>query len=199
MSFVKKQLLPGEQLIVVARQHSLVLFKPVLLNVVSLALLAVLYIYLREMWIFAFFAIPLLYFAWKLIAWRKQEYILTDHRVVRQEGVFSVSSFDASLDKVNNVYHKQNLFGRMLNYGEVGLETASEEGTTVFDFLSAPLNFKNQIVRARELYRFGKSASSALSQPGIPQLLQELASLRDRNIISESEFQMKKKDLLDRI
>ncbi len=39
MSFTKKQLMPGENLIVLARQHPLVLFKPVLINAIALALL----------------------------------------------------------------------------------------------------------------------------------------------------------------
>jgi hypothetical protein len=35
--------------------------------------------------------------------------------------------------------------------------------------------------------------------PNIPQLLEELASLRDRGIITESEFQEKKRSLLQKI
>jgi uncharacterized membrane protein YdbT with pleckstrin-like domain len=196
MSFAKKQLLPGEQLIRVVHQHPLILFKPFLLNLVSLALLVALYVYSKNIWVFAVYTAPLLYFAWEYLSWRKQEYILTDSRVVRQEGVLSISSFDASLDKINNVYHKQSLFGRLLNYGEVGLETASEAGVTIFDFLSNPLSFKNQIVRQRELYRLDRAAGGVAPQANIPQLLNELASLRDRNILTESEFQAKKMDLL---
>ncbi len=198
MSFTKDQLLPGETLIVLTRQHPLVLFRPVLVNVIVLALLIILSLYSHEAWFLAFCLVPIVYFLWEFAAWRRREYILTDRRVVKQEGVFSISSFDASLDKINNVFHQQSFMGRLLKYGQVGLETASEQGTTVFDFLARPLDFKNCIVRQRELYRSDPNATGTPRQ-SIPQLLDELASLRDRNIISEAEFQEKKKSLLGRI
>ena len=147
----------------------------------------------------ALYLIPLIYHFWKWLTWRKREYILTDQRVVKQEGVFSVSSFDASLDKINNVFHQQSFFGRLLNYGEVGLETASEQGTTIFSFLSHPLVFKNAIVRQREMYNATSRIPVAPPQISVPQLIEELASLRDRQIITEIEFQEKKKALLEKL
>lgn len=199
MSFTKDQLLPGENLILLARQHPLVLFRPVLLNLVTLAILAGLSIELAKAWIMAFYIAPLLYFLWEFLEWHRREYILTDRRVVRQEGVFSISSFDAPLDKINNVFHQQSLMGRLLKYGRVGLETASEQGTTLFDYLSRPVDFKNAIVRQRELYRGPGGAVNAGSQPSIPQLIQELSSLRERNVITAEEFEAKKRSLLDKL
>lgn len=199
MSFAKNQLLPGENLVVLARQHIIVLLKPFLINLVALAALLALSIWLGKAWLLAFFLAPLAFFLWKFLAWRGREYVLTDRRVVRQEGVLSISSFDAPLDKINNVFHRQSFLGRVLKYGEVGLETASEQGTTVFDFLSKPLEFKNHIVRQRESYRSVSGTAGAVSQSGIPQLLEELDSLRNKKIISEVEFQEKKRALLNKI
>jgi uncharacterized membrane protein YdbT with pleckstrin-like domain len=199
MSFTKKQLLPGENLIVLTRQHPLVLLKPAFVNAIVLALLIALYVYVQQPWILILYVIPLFYLIWKILSWRSKEYILTDHRVVLQEGVLSISSFDASLDKINNVYHNQSFVGRLLHYGDVGLETASEAGTTTFEFLSQPVSFKNSIVRQRELYRMDFASAGRPLPPNIPQLLGELASLRDRNIITESEFQEKKRALLQKI
>jgi uncharacterized membrane protein YdbT with pleckstrin-like domain len=199
MSFTNKQLLPGEKLIILARQHLLVLFLPSLLNIFASVLLIGLSSHFGKAWFLLFYLVPLVYFLWDFMAWRSKEYILTDRRVVIQEGVLSVSSFDAPLDKINNVFHRQSLLGRLLKYGEVGLETASEQGTTVFAFLSHPLDFKNSIVRQRELCRSDPGSTGKALQPSIPQLIEELASLRDRNIISESEFQEKKRILLEKI
>jgi uncharacterized membrane protein YdbT with pleckstrin-like domain len=199
MSFTKEQLLPGETLIHLARQHVLVLFRPILLNVIALAILIGISYISQKAWFMAFLAIPLIYLLWEFLAWHRREYILTDHRVVRQEGVLSTSSFDAPLDKINNVFHNQSFMGRMLKYGDVGLETASEQGTTVFDFLSHPLDFKNAIVQQREMYKLDSNAAGTKSQRSIPQLIDELASLRDRQIITESEFQEKKRALLEKM
>ena len=199
MSFTKKQLLPGEQLVVLARQHPLVLCWPTLLNLLALALFIAISIFSGQVWVLAFFLVPLFYFIWEYMAWRKREYVLTDRRVVRQEGVLSISSFDAPLDKINNVYHNQSFMGRLLKYGDVGLETASEQGTTTFSFLSNPVDFKNCIVRQRELYRGDSAVPRAAPQPSVPQMIEELAALRDRKIITDSEFEEKKKALLQKI
>ena len=199
MSFTKEQLLPGENLVILARQHPLVLFRPVLLNIAALAVFSVISYFSKRIWLMALFIIPLIYLLGEFLAWRKREYILTDRRVVKQEGVFSVSSFDAPLDKINNVFHQQNLMGRLLKYGNVGLETASEQGTTTFDFLARPLDFKNAIVRQREKYSSDFRTGSSVHQQTVPQLIEELASLRDRSIITESEFQEKKRALLEKL
>ena len=198
MSFTKEQLLPGETLIVLARQHILKLLWPGLSIVIALVLLIWLSIRFENAWIMIFFLAPLAYFLWEFVAWRSREYILTDHRVVIQEGVFSISSFDATLDKINNVYHRQSFMGRLLKYGEVGLETASEQGTTVFSFLAHPLDFKNAIVRQRTLARAGAQEAAA-PRASVPQLIDDLATLRDRGVITEAEFQEKKKSLLEKI
>jgi len=199
MSFTKEQLLPGENLVILARQNPLVLFRPVLLNIAALAVFSVISYFSKRIWLMALFIIPLIYLLGEFFAWRKREYILTDRRVVKQEGVFSVSSFDAPLDKINNVFHQQNLMGRLLNYGNVGLETASEQGTTTFDFLAGPLDFKNAIVRQREMYNSDARTGSSVHQQTVPQLIEELASLRNRSIITESEFQEKKRALLEKL
>ncbi len=198
MSFSKEQLLPGENLVILSRQHWLVLFRPVLLNVIILAVLIGLAYISQRAWFLLFILVPLLYLVWEYLAWHRREYVLTDRRVVKQEGVFSTSSFDAPLDKINNVFHNQSFMGRIWKYGDVGLETASEQGTTVFDFLSHPLDFKNEIVRQREMYT-GNSRPGAAPSKSIPQLIDELASLRDRGIITESEFQVKKRALLEKM
>jgi uncharacterized membrane protein YdbT with pleckstrin-like domain len=199
MSFTKDQLLPGETLILLARQHALVLFRPILLNVIALAILIGITYVSQKTWFMAFFVIPLIYLLWEFLAWHRREYILTDRRVVRQEGVLSTSSFDAPLDKINNVFHNQSFMGRLLKYGDVGLETASEQGTTVFDFLSHPLDFKNAVVGQREMYKLDSNGAGKASNRSIPQLIDELASLRDRQIITESEFQEKKRALLQKM
>jgi uncharacterized membrane protein YdbT with pleckstrin-like domain len=199
MSFTKEQLLPGETLIILARQHPLVLIRPILVNAVALAVLAILFWYTQNAWFMAPLIVTILYFFWKYLGWRRREYILTDRRVVKQEGVVSISSFDASLDKINNVFHQQTFMGRLMKYGEVGLETASEQGTTVFTFLSNPLDFKNAIVHQRETYNAGSRTPAAAPQKSVPQLIEELAALRDRQIITEAEFQEKKKTLLEKL
>jgi len=204
MSFTKDQLLPDEQLVILERQHPVVLLRPVLLNIAFFIIVAGLGYVLHESWPSSYWLlllclVPLALLFWEYLVRHRREYIVTDRRVVKHEGVFTVSSFDAPLDKINNVFHEQSFLGRLLKYGRVGLETASEQGTTMFDFIPHPVEFKNYIVRQRELRT--KSASSAQGPPqlNVAQLLNDLAGLRDRNIITAAEFESKKKALLDKI
>jgi uncharacterized membrane protein YdbT with pleckstrin-like domain len=199
MSFTKEQLLSGESLIVLTHQHPIVLLRPVLINVVSIAVLVALALKVEQYWLIILYLAPSAYLLWEVLVWRSREYIVTDHRVVKQDGVFSISSFDASLDKINNVFHEQSLVGRLFKYGTVGLETASEQGTTVFEYIPRPINFKGKIVRQREMYRSVTGVQTASPKQDIPKLLEELASLRDRGIVTPQEFEEKKKALLDKI
>ena len=199
MSFTKDQLLPGESLIILTHQHPIVLMRPVLLNIVSIAVLVALALNIRQYWLIIFYLVPATYLLWEVLVWRAREYVVTDHRVVKQDGVFSITSFDASLDKINNVFHEQNLVGRLFKYGTVGLETASEQGTTVFEYIPRSVDFKGKIVRQREMYRSVAGVQIAGSKQDIPHMLEELASLRDRGIITPQEFEEKKKVLLDKI
>src|ERR1044071_567109 len=51
---------------------------------------------------------------WKLLLLNTNEYVLTNRRVVRQWGLLSKTSVDSYLDKLNNVEHRQDLWGRLL-------------------------------------------------------------------------------------
>jgi uncharacterized membrane protein YdbT with pleckstrin-like domain len=199
MSFAKDQLLPDENLIVITHQHSLVLLRAILLNVLAAAVLLGLSYATGRYWILLCQLVPLAFLLWKILLRQRMEYIITDRRVVKHEGVLSVASFDAPLDKINNVFHQQSFLGRILKYGDVGLETASEQGTTIFHFIPDPVRFKNCVVRHQELRRAGGAQPAQASRQDIPRLLEELASLRDRNIITAEEFEGKKRALLDKI
>jgi uncharacterized membrane protein YdbT with pleckstrin-like domain len=200
MSFAKEQLLPGEELILVAHPHILVLSRSILLTFLSGIVISGLAYTLQIFWLLLFLLAPALYLFWEWLVRMRSEFVVTDLRVVKQEGVFAKTCFDASLDKINNVFHEQDLLGRMFGYGHVGLETASEQGVTLFRFIPDPVQFKNCILDRRERRTAAViGAKSPRSREEIPQLLEKLATLRDKNIITAAEFEAKKKRLLDEL
>lgn len=200
MSFTHEQLLPGEDLILLAHQHFLVLARAVVINIAALAILLALSLQLKKLWFLYFGLAPLAFLLWEMLVRRRREYIVTNRRVVKQEGVFSITSFDAPLDKINNVFHEQSLLGRMFRYGNVGLETASEQGMTMFYRVPDPVGFKNCIVHQREVYgSLSGIKGGGAAREDIPRLIESLASLRERNIISAEEFETKKRALLEKI
>jgi hypothetical protein len=197
MSPKSDYLIPGETVVLCTHRHLLTLAGAFLLTLLSLALLFwIAYISgeYRVLWVSI---APLVYFAWKVLQRTRKLYMVTNLRVIRHEGVIAVSSLDASLEKINNVSYEQSLAGRIFRYGNVGLETASEKGTIVFHLIPDPQGFKNCVLRQRELYTPLATGTGNPADPlNIPSLLEALASLRDRNIITAEEFEEKKKKLL---
>jgi membrane protein YdbS with pleckstrin-like domain len=134
----------------------------------------------------------------KLVIIRSHDYVLTNRRVILEEGILSRRSMDASLGKINNVEHRQSLWGRLLGYGDVEIDTASETGATRFPGISDPLDFKREILGAVEGYRIAGNAPrpapvAALSPA---EKIRQLKGLLDEGLISPQEFEAKRQDLL---
>ncbi|HYO13494.1 MAG TPA: PH domain-containing protein [Thermoanaerobaculia bacterium] len=145
--------------------------------------------------------------AWKSFVLRTNEYVLTNYRVIQQTGIFSKRSVDSRLDKVNNVEHRQTFWGRLLGYGDLEIDTASETGTTRFPSISRPLDFKRSILGASEQYRVARMAPSVpvFAAPPTPsavpaaQRLRELKALYDDGLISQPEYEEKRRRLMDEL
>jgi uncharacterized membrane protein YdbT with pleckstrin-like domain len=134
---------------------------------------------------------------WKLFVLRSHEYVLTTHRVLRNTGILNRRSMDSRLDKINNVEHRQTLWGRLLNFGDVEIDTASETGTAAFRNISHPLAFKHAIVAATEQYRASSRAfAPAPAGPSGAERLRQLKGLLDDGLISRDEYEAKRQQLL---
>jgi len=190
-------LIPGETVVLCTHRHVLTLAGVIFINIAALVLLSWISYAFGEYRLLWLLIVPLVFLLWGILLRARKLYIITNLRVIRQEGLIAISSLDASLDKINNVFYEQSVAGRILGYGNVGLETASEKGTIVFHLIPDPQGFKNCVLRQRERYRPSRADERTQPDPlSIPKLLEELASLRDRNIITAEEFQQKKKKLL---
>jgi uncharacterized membrane protein YdbT with pleckstrin-like domain len=132
-------------------------------------------------------------------------YVLTDRRLLRLSGVFSRSSMDSYLDKINNVEHRQTFWGRILGYGDVEIDTASETGAEVFPRISDPVAFKRAVDAATIAYRNAAPgrpapvAAAAAAGPTSADKLRELKRLLDDGLISQAEFEAKRKQLVDQL
>jgi uncharacterized membrane protein YdbT with pleckstrin-like domain len=142
-------------------------------------------------------AIVGLVLGWKLLVLRSNEYVLTNHRVIRKTGILTQQSIDSRLDKVNNIEHRQSLWGRLLSFGDVEIDTASEVGMVLFHNISRPLDFKRAIATAAEQYRSAsRPGIVAPAGPSGAERLRQLKALYDDGLISREEFEEKRKQLL---
>ena len=147
----------------------------------------------------------LLYVLAQLVRLRSNEYILTTHRLIEQYGILSKRSVDSYLSKINNVEHSQSLWGRLLGFGDVMVDTASKDGITVFPRIAHPIEFKRAILAACEAYRgAGPVAAVAGAAPGSAPLsgaerLRQLKKLLDDGLISQEEYEAKRRQLVDEL
>lgn len=130
----------------------------------------------------------------KLIVFSTYEYVLTNRRVIKQTGLLAKNSTSAQLEKLNNVDHRQSLWGRIFEYGDVEIDTASETGMTYFKSIADPLDFKKEILSATEAYRAMRSGHAP--QVTGAEKIRQLKSLLDDGLISQEEFEEKRKKLL---
>ena len=141
-----------------------------------------------------------LIFAWKDFIRRANDYVLTNHRIIQEIGVLSRRSMDSRLDKINNVEHRQTLWGRLLNYGDVEIDTASETGAALFRNISHPLPFKNAILAAAEQYRgAGRMPLAAPAGPSGAERMRQLKALLDDGLISGEEYEAKRRELISQL
>jgi hypothetical protein len=139
-----------------------------------------------------------------------REYILTNQRLIQQEGLLAKKSIDSYLGKINNIEHSQTLLGRLLGYGTLKIDTANADEPSLFPNVADPLGFKRAVSTAAESYRtagprpatvagLAGPAGPAAAAPTGAERLRQLKALLDDGLISQAEFEAKRKLLLEEI
>jgi uncharacterized membrane protein YdbT with pleckstrin-like domain len=200
---LQDQLQPGEEILYVAHVTRLTQAPLVVLLAVVLTFTAFAYsVWPQYPWVAVvsgLLALILgLVLAWRFFILRSNEFVLTNHRVIQQTGVLAKRSMDSRLDKINNIEHRQTLWGRILGYGDVEIDTASETGLCRFNNVARPLDFKHAVLAAAEQYRGmgGRPYTAAPAPPSGEQRMRQLKALLDDGLISPEEYEQKRRELL---
>jgi hypothetical protein len=80
------------------------------------------------------------------VSWYAQDYVITNRRVMKVEGVLKKRSADSSLEKINDAVLEQSVFGRMLGYGDLDILTANEQSVDRYRMLSQAQQFKRTML-----------------------------------------------------
>src|SRR6202140_1176848 len=148
------ELLPGENLVLKAHQHWIVIVKSLVVPVVLLVVVAILdlpylnanYVpHLRTVLSLAAIAIAGLWLIVVWIRWQSTAYTLTDQRIKIETGVFGRQSKMIPIDRIQDCTTRQSLVGRMLGYGRVEVDAAGAQGAEVLDHLPNPTVFRDQV------------------------------------------------------
>jgi hypothetical protein len=208
--YLKSLLADREMVLLETHQHAFVFIQNILLEIFIALVIAGIVSALGVL--LAWFALPFYFLAYLLILipiaslvrdyliWNTREYVITNRRVVQISGVINKSVTDSSLEKVNDVKMTQSFWGRIFNFGDIEIMTASELGVNLFKTIGNPVRFKTTMLNAKEGMGMDQDHFIARQPPSrpddIPSLIDDLARLRQKGILTEEEFQRKKGDLL---
>ncbi|MEN6436464.1 MAG: PH domain-containing protein [Anaerolineaceae bacterium] len=215
--YVKNMLGDNEEVLLVTRQHGLVLLKNILAEVVLIlvfcAAIAAVLIFLIPtgflailVWIVGgvILLFPIIGMVHDILVWTNKQFIITSRRVIQVAGIINKNVTDSSLEKVNDVKMMQSFWGRLFNYGDIEILTASELGVNLFRKIGNPVKVKTTMLNAKNRLanddvQPGKPEVKVIpAEVAIPDMLAELDELKKKGIITEEEFQEKKKELLAR-
>jgi uncharacterized membrane protein YdbT with pleckstrin-like domain len=149
------------------------------------------------------------YFNWKVNIW-----VVTNFRVIDEAGLLNHFAKESPLEKINNVSYDQTLWGRLLNFGHVEIQTAAEIGATDYYNVHGPKRLKDTITLAQAEYKniqlanqaqhmasamgiqAGEVKYSSSTGGGIASELEKLHRLKQQGIITEEEYIKAKNKLL---
>jgi len=174
----------------------------------------------------ALLVIGLAWLAYVYLNWFSQDYLVTNRRVVKVEGILSKRAADSSLEKINDAVLQQSVLGRMLGYGDLDILTANEQSVDRYRMLSEAQTFKRTMLDEKHKLEQDafqipapplRAAPSPAPEPvpaaaapaapaartmtseEITGALGDLADLRDRGAINPEEYEAKKQELLGRL
>jgi Bacterial PH domain/Short C-terminal domain len=111
----------------------------------------------------ALMLVSLVWLAGIYITWWAQDYLVTNRRVLKVEGILSKRSADSSLEKINDAVLEQSVFGRMLGYGDLDILTANEQSVDRYRMLSQAQTFKRTMLE--EKYKLEQEAFQIPAPP----------------------------------
>ncbi len=157
MAIADRYLSDDEELVHVARQHWTVLVGEfvALLLIIAVVAVALFFIPWSEDWsliaggivvavgvvaALAFWFVPML-------KWATTVYILTNRRLMMRDGVISKQGRDMPLTRVNDVSFNITLWERIMRYGTLSVQSASEQEGMVLQRVPKPQWFQSEIYR----------------------------------------------------
>jgi membrane protein YdbS with pleckstrin-like domain len=210
----------GEKILLVTRTSPISLAWPLLLALAGLVAAWFIIVKAESVaWGLAAAGIGIVIFLYKYFLWKVNIWVVTSFRVIDEAGLLSHYAKESPLDKINNVSYDQSIWGRLLNFGHVEIQTAAEVGATDYYNVNHPRRLKDAITLAQSEYKYLQSGNQALQMAdalrqaqgdtlrpvqgstatghhNIASELEKLFDLRQKGILSEEEYIKAKNKLL---
>jgi membrane protein YdbS with pleckstrin-like domain len=214
MTYAEKQLAPGEKILYRARYHWIFYGRAIVFLLLSIAA-SVLTLILESkgagptpskiatVAAAAFLLAALVLFAIRGLRARADEFVVTDRRILHKIGIFAHETRQCPLERIQDVTVDQSFWGRLLGYGDLGIETASERGQILFPTIRDP-----EALRTAIWTHVGPGGVSSPHAPGADrpagapgavgrgsaaERLAELNDLRNKGLLTTEEFEAKRR------
>jgi uncharacterized membrane protein YdbT with pleckstrin-like domain len=218
MAAAQLDLMPGEYMVLSGNPHWWYFWKQVVAGIGVLALLFLLFSIDSEWvstaitWVSTLaFVVWLANTIYALVQWRTTRFAVTDQRVAYQSGIIRRSGVSIPLNRINNVNFEQSLIARVLNNGVVTIESAGETGDSVFENIPNPEKVRTVIFGQMEADEQADSDRDAAairdalqgqslggsSGPTAQSRLDELEELHRRGSVSDEEFEIKRRQIVE--
>jgi uncharacterized membrane protein YdbT with pleckstrin-like domain len=206
--YLKNLLGANEKILFTTHQHWLVLLGEIITEIVLSIALIVLVSLIWALWVpnvlvalgYLLLIIPLISLTRDVLTWTNRKYVITNRRVIQLSGFLSKNISDSSLEKVNDVKMNQTFLGRVFDYGDIEILTASELGVNKLTHIGKPIQYKTAMINAKEkLESVQLSPAPARPSAGPADLLTQLDVLRQNGVLTDAEFQAKKAELLKKM
>ncbi len=212
------ELMPGETMVLSANPHWFYFWKHALAAAVVILLAVLAWAFniawlSTVLWWVAALALTALLVALAIVflQWRTTHFAITDRRVAYRTGVLRRRGVSIPLDRINNVNFEQSLLARLLDNGIVTIESAGDTGDSVFENIPHPANVRTMIFGQMEAdeqsdsHRDAAAMAQVLDARGsapetassASRRLSELEDLHQRGLISDDEFRVKRREVMD--
>jgi len=204
----------GEKILLVTYSSWTTLVMPIVFAILALAAAIFIVIKTGSPWGWLVAVLGIAYYVIKYLNWKVNIWVVTNFRVIDETGLLSHYAKESPLDKINNVSYEQPVMGRLLNYGQVVIQTAAEVGATVYEKVQHPKRLKDTITAAQSEHvtwqfsnqaaqmaaaldgRTGGSPQKATA-PQVAAELEKLFELKMKGAITEEEYLRAKDRLLN--
>lgn len=193
-----------EEVIIDTRPHPKVLFGPGLVALIGIgAAVAVRDIGAPDRYpmllCLALALLGLIRLAVRWAIWSTTRLILTTDRLITRRGVLGKRHWQVGLERIHDISCTQTLLERLLAAGDLAVDTGGDRGHLIED-VPRPFRVQNDIYEAMDASTV-TSATRAMERRDltIPEQIQKLDELRQRGVITDAEFDVKKTQLLERM
>ena len=155
MAYPAKLLAPGESIVYELKPHWRGLIVPFLAFLIEVFVFTSLYLWRDYTWfrwtLVVVFAVVAVWGSLiPLLRWMTTQYVFTDRRIITRQGLLTKQGRDMPLAKTNNVSFSQGILGRMLNFGNLDIDSANADGSLIIRDVPDVEKIQRDVYRLQE-------------------------------------------------